>query len=234
MSPVLIVSDTETTGPTPSDRIVELGWVEVNDQLEIQREVYSLIDPQREISFVAQGIHNITPETVATAPTLEEFMSIVMPPKGGVPDPVEVFCHNARFDKRYLTPGVFVNANYTCTLRLSRKYLPNAEDHKLQTLVYQYGLYKGKAHSALEDSKMALDLLRFIVDLSGKTVRELIEEMRQPQWVPVCPFKKYKDQPMKNVDRSYAQWALENMKDLDPDMEYTLRCIASGRIPAGV
>lgn len=236
MQPSIFITDTETTGATPADKIVDLAFIEVDENLNVLREVQSLVDPQRPISFSAQAIHGITPEMVQDMPTIDEFFKVVLPERGfSLPDEVEIIAHNSMFDRRYVEVLPFPKiSGFTCTLRLSRKYLPKAENHKLSTLVYQYSLYRGEAHGALEDARMALSLLRFIVDLSGKTVRQLIEEQREPQWVETCPFKKFKDQPMTAVDRGYAQWALGNMHNLDPDMKFTLNCIANGKIPAHI
>lgn len=236
MAPAIFITDTETTGATPEDKIVDIAFIEVDDELNVVREVQSLVDPQRPISYSAQAVHGIEPNMIENAPTIEELFAIVLPQQGfALPEDVEIIAHNSMFDRRYVEVLPFPKiSGFTCTLRLARRYLPKAENHKLTTLVYQYGLYKGEAHGALEDARMALGLLKFIVELSGKTVRELIEEQREPQWVSVCPFKKFKDQPMTAVDRGYAQWALGNMQNLDPDMRYTLTCIASGKIPAGV
>ncbi len=232
MHPVIMVLDTETTGPTPDDKIIEIAWIEVDDNLSVVREVQSLIDPQRSISFSAQGIHGITPEQVGDGvPTIEEFFAVTLPERGIVlPDEVEIVAHNARSYRRYIEPLPFPKiSGFTCTLRLARRYLPNAEDHKLTTLACQYGLHKGQAHRALDDARTCLDLLKFIVDLSEKPLRDLIAEARLPQWVPICPFKKFKGQPMQEVDKGYAIWALGNMKDLDVDMEYSLTLIAKGK-----
>jgi exodeoxyribonuclease X len=236
MQPAIFITDTETTGATLADKIVDIAFIEVDDELNVLREVQSLVDPQRPISFSAQAIHGITPEMVADKPTIEELFSVVLPEQGfTLPEDVQIIAHNSMFDRRYVEVLPFPKiSGFTCTLRLARRYLPKAENHKLTTLVYQYGLYKGEAHGALEDARMALSLLKFIVELSEKGIRDLIEEQRVPQWVAVCPFAKYKDQPMTAVDRGYAQWALGKMENLDPDMRYTLTCIASGKIPANV
>lgn len=232
MNPALLVADTETTGATPEDKIVEIAWLEVDDNMAVLREFCSRIDPQRPISASASGVHGITNEDVADAPTIEEYFTEV--PGVHVPDEIVLIGHNIRFDRRYLEPTMPTKIVDTlCTLRLARKYLPDAENHKLTTLSFQYGLYRGHAHSALDDAKTCLDLLRFVVALSGKTLRELVVEGRDPQWVNTMPFGKHKDVPMRDLDRSYARWATTGgMKDLDVDLEYTLKRVAKGDIPA--
>lgn len=228
MSVALLVADTETTGPTPDDRICEVAWLHIDEDLNILEEFSSRIDPQRRISHAASGIHGITNDMVEDAPTIEEYFGQVLE---AIPERVFFIGHRIDFDRRYLDPMFPEVVGGLCTLRLSRKYLPNAEDHKLQTLAYQYGLFRGNAHSALDDARTCYDLLKFIVDISEKPLLHLIEESKSDQWVDVMPFGKHKGVKMTELDRGYARWALSNMKDLDRDLEYTFTRVAKGDIP---
>lgn len=75
----IIVLDTETTGVTPSDRIVELAWIEIDQNLEEVGRFQTLVDPEMLISPSAMGVHHITDADVESAPTIEEVFAVVRP-----------------------------------------------------------------------------------------------------------------------------------------------------------
>lgn len=225
--PRYIVTDTETTGPTPQDKICEIAWVEIDEQLNEIDLVHSLIDPQRPISASASAVHNITADMVQDSPTVEEFFEQISPRVGGE---YILIAHNVKFDRPRVEPHLPAVVGQLCTLRLARRYLPNAENHKLGTLAYQYGLSRGESHRADGDVRTCLSLLRYITELSGKSLPTLVEEELQPVLVDKMPFGKHKDVPMHLLDRGYALWALRNMQDLDPDLKHTLELRASGKL----
>lgn len=225
-----LIADTETTGASTDDKICELAYIEVDADLNELSRQHSLIDPQRRISASAAGVHGITEEMVQDAPTIEEFFSVVLdPPLDGE---IILIAHKVAFDRRYLEPYLPPIVGQLCTLKLARRYLPDAENHKLSTLAYQYGLDKGDSHRADGDVRTAFSLLRFIVLLSGKTLPELVNEDKLPQLVSVMPFGKYRDVPMTQLDRGYAQWAIgpKGLTDIDPDLRYTLTLRAEGKL----
>ncbi len=156
-----IVADTETTGPTPADRVVELAWVELDADLQVIDRQHSLIDPQRPISASASGVHGITADMITEQPTLDEFFDVIY---GTYLTGNVVFCaHNAQFDLRYLGPYIPHLSAEVCTLRLARKYFPACENHKLSTLMYELGLVRGTSHRADGDVDTTVDRQRRIV-----------------------------------------------------------------------
>jgi exodeoxyribonuclease X len=220
-----ILGDTETTGPTPSDKVCELAWVELNEELEVIDKQYSLIDPQIRISAGASGIHGITNQDVAEAPTIEEFFGEVL--TSPLDGPVMLIAHNVQFDKRYLAPFIPNLAGELCTLRLARRFWPDAENHKLSTLMYHLALTRGESHRADGDVETCLDLLRKIVEKSGKSLPELAAESMEPLFVKVMPFGKHKGTLLKDLPRSYIDWALK-LDNLDRDMRYSLELVKTG------
>lgn len=222
----IIVADTETTGPKTTDKACEIAWLEVDSNLNVINEVHSLIDPQMPISAGAMGVHGIEDHMVANAPTIEEYWSIVNP--GALDGPVCFVAHNSIFDKRYYGPYIPNMAAEICTLRLARRAFPEAENHKLSTLMYALQLDRGKSHSAAGDVVTCLSLLRRCSERLGLGVLDLAAESMKPIWVEKMPFGKHKGVPLRALDGGYKAWLLK-LPDLDTDTRWTLEEIAAGR-----
>lgn len=218
-----IIADTETTGSDANAKVVELAWVEVDDDLNIVAEVSSLIDPQIPIPASASGIHGIEDHHVEHEPTIEEFFYQVHdnPLQGDV----ILAAHNVNFDLRFLKPFIPSLHSTLCTLRLARRYFPDMENHKLQTLMYALRLTRGKAHRASGDVETTVDLLRKIVEVSGLSLPQLAGLSMEPMFVETMPFGKHKGLPTRALPASYVDWALDNMSNMDSDLRHTFLTI---------
>lgn len=214
-----LICDTETTGPTPEDKVVEVAWVEVDEDLQVLDRQHSLIDPQRAISASASGVHGIVSAMVLEAPTLDEFFQYIYG-KRLVGDIVFI-AHNAVFDLRYLGKYIDNLVATLCTLRLARRLFPGAENHKLSTLKYELGLCNGLSHRADGDVDTTLDLLHKLVEKSGKSLRDLAQESMEPMLVEIMPFGKHKGTAMRALPKGYLLW-LSKLDNLDVDMRFTL------------
>lgn len=149
-----VAFDLETTGLSPStDRIVEIGAVKFRDGKIIDQKSW-LINPGRSIPWLVQQVHGITDEMVRDAPSFaeiyDEFMEFI--------DGTVLMAHNARFDVSFLRAeieraGLPVPKNKVIdTLRLFRKWFPNAPSGALSDLVNHTKVPAGIFHRALEDS----------------------------------------------------------------------------------
>lgn len=222
-----ILGDTETTGPTPADKVCELAWFELDANLNILDRVHSLIDPQIPISHGASGVHGLTDVDVQDAPTIEEFFQIVKP--NALCGSVVLIAHNVIFDERYYGPWIPNLVGRLCTLRLARRIFPEVENHKLSTLMYALGLTRGTSHRADGDVETTYDLLCKIVQASGMTLVDLAAESMQPVEVKVMPFGKHKGKLVKQLDKGYMRWLLA-LDNLDRDMRWTLEQIQAGAL----
>lgn len=218
------VADTETTGADIDDKIVELGWIEVDEVGNVLSETQSLIDPQRMISPSASGVHGLVYADVADSPSVEEYFGVDDPSCLGhkMEMPMVLIGHRIGFDMRYLGPYFTNVVQQLCTLRWARKLYPHADDHKLSTLMFALDLPRPKnAHRVMGDIYSALYLAQHICERTGMTLRQLAEASAEPMLVGSMPFGKHKGLPMSDVPKSYIRWALENMKDLDADYVFT-------------
>lgn len=228
MSTTYYIVDTETASMKVEDGVVEVAWVELDGGANIIDQRQALIDPgSGYISPSAEGVHGISLDMVADAPTLDEFFTLDTPPcygrKLGNGGPVVWVGHRCDFDIPYLAPYVNGEIIPLDTLRLARAMWPESEDHKLSTLKCALGLRKnaGDAHRALADVLVTYDLLKLCMQMLGETLDSLAQRCQQPFPLRVMPFGKYKGQHPREVPKSYWTWALNNLESMDRDLRHT-------------
>ncbi|HTJ91570.1 MAG TPA: 3'-5' exonuclease [Pararobbsia sp.] len=151
--PIVFV-DLETTGGSAlTDRITEIGIVEVS---RYGVETWSsLVDPEREIPAFVQELTGISNEMVRGQPV---FATLASSLATRLRDRLFV-AHNARFDYGFLQrsferEGMVFEADMLCTVQLSRKLFPDASRHGLSALVERYALEPLGRHRALADADL--------------------------------------------------------------------------------
>lgn len=216
------LADCETTGVSPSDRMVEVAWLLMNEDFKILDEGHSLINPERPIPAGASAVHGITMKDVESAPTADEYFYDVLGNKLGSVDAIFT-AHNAPFDMRYLGPYLPDATPQMCTLRLARKLYPDVDNHKLGTLVYALGLDvdKSRFHSADGDMIILMSLLGKMTEDFGYTLWDLFEAANTPIQMTKMTFGKHKGTPLKDLPPSYVTWLLK-LDNLDPDLRASL------------
>lgn len=159
---MIYVIDTETTGVSNRDQVVQLATVLVPnnissltlDELLALPSTNEYFNPTVPINPRALEVHGITKlsllgKPVSTSAKLPENCELVIG-------------HNIAFDLRMLHSDI----NSICTLKLCRKYLPELKSHKLVTMfeyfypVEKYGdlhtRFNSSKHNALNDTFMCL------------------------------------------------------------------------------
>lgn len=154
----VVVLDFETTGLSPDrgDRAIEIGAVKIVEG-EIVDRFQRLMNPGFPInSFIAEytGITNAMLRTAAPcAEVMAEFHAFL----GGH----NLVAHNASFDRKFLDAefrGISrgYRGCFSCSMLLARRMVPEAANHKLETLVRHLDLeVEGAFHRALYDAEMA-------------------------------------------------------------------------------
>lgn len=147
-----IVFDTETTGldPFSGDKLVEIGAVELINQMPTGRKFHEYINPMRSMSEEVIKIHGLTEEFLSDKPTFEEICDDFL---SFVGDDSVLVAHNATFDMKFI--------NYELA-SVGREQI--AKDRVVDTLVIARKRFPG--------SSVNLDELcrRFHVDNSARTV----------------------------------------------------------------
>ena len=224
MENTYIVADVETSGLKASAKVVELAFWFIDEDLNILSKHHSLIDPEIPIEAGASGIHGITNADVSDSPTIQEYFSLDDPSCFGrkIPGNVIMVAHNATFDHRFLYPWFEKDGGSICTLRLAKRYYPESDNHKLQTLRYHLGLEAGDAHSADGDVQACYSLLKRLMGELELPLSRMLTHSHEPQFVHICPLPKYKGRPTVELPADYLRWCLGNLS-LDSDLIYTFR-----------
>lgn len=151
-----VVFDLETTGAkAPPCRITEIGAYRVRNG-RVEEEFHTLVNPEMLIPPFIVGLTGISDQMVKNAPKFAEVAASFMDFIG---DSVLV-AHNARFDMGFLNHEIGrVYEDYRvgnpslCTVHLSRKLLPNIENHKLNTVANYYSIELLNHHRATDDAR---------------------------------------------------------------------------------
>lgn len=153
LEPLLFV-DLETTGANfANDRIIEIGFVEVDQHGS--REWNSLVNPGRPVSDFITGLTGISTAMVSSSPSFEQLAPVVLEKLRG-----HLFiAHNARFDYTFLKRefkrlGIEFRATNLCTVKLSRKLFPQHHRHSLDALLERFDIAAGDRHRALADARV--------------------------------------------------------------------------------
>ena len=237
-----ILFDTETTGTSHEDKIIQIGGMIVNSKTDI--EVFDeLCSTTLPIKIEAMEVHNITPDMILDKPifTQTKFFNKILDLNN---KSNYLIAHNINFDLGMLEKEGFKN-NYTLidTLRCAKHLYPELPYHRLQYIRYALELYKNeqeeaknlnvtiKAHDAIGDVLVMKLFLRQLVKKCALTypdynaMEKLAELTITPVLLKTFRFGKYKGKDVLEVaskDMGYLQWMRENMADLDEDMKYTL------------
>lgn len=127
------VVDVETTGFSPArDRIVEVACALVDgdtgDGLAVTGTWSTLVNPFVAIPPYATAVHGIDDSMVWGAPWIGDALAELREFTAGR----TVVAHCAGFDLSFLGPTIATEG--LCTMRLSRRLIPEAPNHKNQTL----------------------------------------------------------------------------------------------------
>lgn len=211
------ITDTETVGlhapAAPASGVVEIAYIEIDpDTLDVLHTFSARVNPGCAIDPGASAVHGIFMEHVAHEPELHE----VFYPE----EPVINIGHNTPYDLRFLKPYYQNLVGSFCTLSAARKLLIGPPNYKLQTLAEHFNLPKGAAHSALGDVQTTLELLRLMVNHTGRSLKSLIDASRKPQIYHKMPFGRFRDAPLLDLPVWYIKFFDD--KDIDIDLRHSL------------
>lgn len=156
-----VVFDVETPN-SRNDRMSAIGVVLVENGLETE-SFYTLVDPETDFDAFNIRLTGITPRMVRGQPAFPALWTRLRPlfERG-------VLCaHNAPFDlgvlgrclRDYGIRWVPV-CSYVCTCQMGRSLLPDAPNHRLDTLARRLELPL-RHHNALSDTRACAGLLRY-------------------------------------------------------------------------
>jgi len=165
-----VIIDTETTGLSIADkhRIVEIGCVELNDQIPTNNIFHEYINPKRPVSEEAYKVHGYSDNFLSDKKTFEEisenFLEFIKDKK--------LIIHNASFDLSFLNyelrlanKKMINNSNVIDTLELARLKYPGSPN-SLDALCKRFNIDNSKRekHSALLDCNLLKEVYINLVD----------------------------------------------------------------------
>ena len=179
-----IVLDTETTGLSVKDghRIVEIGCIELEDQIQTKNKFHCYLNPERKVSQSAFDVHGYSDDFLSDKKKFREIADELL----NFIDGKKVIIHNAEFDLGHLNNELSLinkknisNDNIVDTLEIARNKFPGSSI-SLDALCKRYRIDNSKRqkHTAILDC-----------ELLAKVYINLIDQKE-----PVFQFKTDKDQ----------------------------------------
>ena len=171
-----IVLDTETTGLNPAEghRLVEIGAIEIVNQIATGAVFHALINPERDVPADAARIHGHTSAILRDKPTFSAVVDELLAFLGAD----RLVIHNAEFDMRFLNfeldragRAPIGNERVLDTLALARRKHPGLSN-SLDALCDRYRIDRSHRikHGALLDAEILVEVYS---ELSGGRQRSL-------------------------------------------------------------
>jgi DNA polymerase III epsilon subunit-like protein len=230
----LIFFDTETTGNTEKDFLIQIAY-------KVDNETFAgLYKPEVKIPPEASAVHHITDKMVAEKPTFKESTDQPIIKKLFEAKDSVVIAHNAPFDLMIIKKEEIIPNKFICTLRVAR-YLDKEgkiERYNLQYLRYLLDLeVEAVAHDALGDvlvlEKLFGRLLKKLMETENLdeegAIEKMIEISSHPSLLHTFNFGKHTGKKIAEVlmtDRGYLEWLLSQKLESDQiedDWIYTLK-----------
>lgn len=192
------IVDIETTGSKPDyDKIIEIA-IYLHDGEKIVDAFCSLINPERYIPDFITKLTGISNAMVADAPKFYEVAKkIVQFTEGHI-----FVAHNVQFDYSFLknefrSLGYNYQRQTLCTVRLSRKLIPNLPSYSLGRLCESLGIKIHERHRAKGDAEATAKLLTRLVQINRSHVEsDIIEaEIKFPTLPPKITQEQVSDLP---------------------------------------
>ena len=165
-----VILDTETTGLSTASnhKIVEIGCIELNNQIPTNKTFHTYLNPQRPVSEDALKVHGYSDKFLSDkkifSEIVEEFLNFIEGKK--------LIIHNAPFDLSFLDYELkLVNKktinrkNVIDTLELARSKYPGAQN-SLDALCKRFKIDNSKRekHSALVDCQLLKEVYINLLD----------------------------------------------------------------------
>ena len=165
-----IILDTETTGLSTAEkhRIIEIGCVELDNQIPTNNIFHEYLNPERSISEDAYKIHGYTDKFLSDkkkfSEIAENFLNFIKGKK--------IIIHNASFDLSFLNYELALinkknidKSNVIDTLEIARSKFPGAQN-SLDALCKRFNIDNSKRekHSALIDCNLLKEVYVNLLD----------------------------------------------------------------------
>lgn len=220
----ILFFDTETTGNTPEDRIVQLAIKERGVDTPIINELYKTSFP---IPFESSAVHHISNKMVADKPLFKESPRYQEIKELFESSETIVVAHNSAFDVAMLCHEDIHPTNVICTYKTIREIDIDIEftNYKLQYLRYALDMeLEVGAHDALADVIVLEKLFEYLLykmasnESNEENILEKMKDItKEPAFIREFSFGKHKGmrvEEVAKVDPGYLSWLLnEKLKN---------------------
>ena len=194
-----VILDTETTGLsiTEKHRIVEIGCIELENQIQTNKIFHEYLNPQRAVSEDAYKIHGYSDNFLSDKKTFSEiaesFLKFIKDKK--------IIIHNAAFDLSFLNyefrlinQKAINKNNIIDTLEIARLKYPGSQN-SLDALCKRFNIDNSKRekHNALIDCQLLKEVYINLVDQKEPKLNLVNDEI---------PDLKFKDNLIKKNNNS--------------------------------
>ena len=165
-----VIIDTETTGLSTAEKhkIVEIGCIELKDQIPTNNTFHTYLNPERTVSEDAYKVHGYSNEFLSDKKKFSEiatnFLNFIKDKK--------LIIHNAPFDLAFLNYELRLTkkkeidaSNVVDTLEIARQKFPGAQN-SLDALCKRFNIdtSKREKHSALVDCHLLKNVYVNLLD----------------------------------------------------------------------
>tara|TARA_Y100000590_G_C15200617_1_gene818591 strand:- start:1 stop:669 length:669 start_codon:yes stop_codon:yes gene_type:complete len=184
-----IVLDTETTGLEVKEghRIVEIGCLELENQIPTSKKFHCYLNPERKVSEKAFAVHGYTDAFLSTQKKFleicDDFLNFIKNKK--------LIIHNAGFDLSHLNNELLLigkekinNENVIDTLELARNKFPGSQIN-LDALCKRFRIDNSKRtkHNALIDCELLSKVYINLIDQKEPTLDFKLKEKEKENFV---------------------------------------------------
>jgi len=161
-----VVVDVEATGAkTPPNRLIELGAYRIRGGKIVDKFV-TLVNPEIPIPRFVATLTGISNEMVRGAPVFAD----VAPKWLDFVSEAVLVAHNAPFDTSFLNheisrvyPGHRMVNPHLCTVRLSRRAMPDLSNHRLETIASHFSIPIASRHRAGSDALATAEIFILLI-----------------------------------------------------------------------
>ena len=195
-----IILDTETTGLSidQKHRIVEIGCIELKDQIPTKNIFHEYINPERQVSAEAFKVHGYSDNFLSNkkkfSEIAENFLSFIKDKK--------IIIHNATFDLSFLNYELKIakkktidKKNVIDTLEIARQKYPGSQN-SLDALCKRFNIDNSKRekHSALIDCQLLKEVYINLLDQKSPKFNfnntEFIDQKINEEKSAICQKKR--------------------------------------------
>ena len=213
-----VVLDTETTGLSiaKGHRVVEIGCIELENQMPTSKNFHCYLNPQRKVSEDAMKVHGYTDEFLADKKKFkdvaDDFLKFIENKK--------LIIHNAEFDISHLNnelkligKSTISTENVIDTLDIAREKYPGSQI-SLDALCRRFRIdnSRRKLHTALIDCELLSKVYINLIDQKEPKLNFSLDENKGLENIQKVDYYKKIVLPSKNEIENYKLFMKKTMK----------------------